>query len=148
MLKNLLILSIFLLCGWPLWAAGTIEEYPPGGDLNGPRLAQVKAECLQAEVKGPWRSLHLRYRDVWRGQKRTFLWSAQSYTNPDGSLAYAVVLGEARSKGTLSYVLAGGSASVFVEGLGEEDRDDRYRVVYSGLQRYLKEHDAEGRLKP
>lgn len=141
---------------WVLWAclvlvaaaAGKIDEFAAAGKFNGKLLTQVRRENLQEGVKGPLRSLHLRYRDSWKGKSRTFLWSAQSYTNPDGTPAYALVLTEQKPDGKLFTLLAGGSVDITLGDLGEEDPDDRYRVVYKALNAYLRDHKVEQRLRP
>ena len=127
-------------------AAGSIDIYPEGASTNANKLAQVRKENLQAAARGPAHSLHLRYRDVWRGKKRTFVWSAQSYTDPDGAVSYAVVLKQvAPVKLDLLYA---GCSSLDLKNFGEEDPDDRYRVVYSALDAYLRSHQAIEQLKP
>ena len=128
-------------------AAASVDIFPKGASLNAQRLAQVRRDYLQPEARGPLKSVHLRYRDVWRGQQRTFVWSAQSYTNPDGALAYGMVLGQVKPKG-VDYVVAAGCNSLSLDRLGGEDPDGRYQVVYRALQGYVREHNLTGQLQP
>lgn len=127
-------------------AAGSIDIYPEGASLNASRLAQVRKENLQVAARGPARSLHLRYRDMWKGKKRTFVWSTQSYTDPDGAVSYAVVLKQIAP--VRLDVMYAGCSSLDHKNLGEEDPDDRYRVVYRALDSYLRSHNSIEELKP
>ncbi len=142
------IVLLCLVCLLPIRAAGTVDEYPAAAALTKVHLAQVRRESLQAGATPLGRSAHLRYRDVWQGKPRLFVWSAASYTNPDGGLAYAVVLAQTQPKGALKVLLAAGSTSLSFPELGEEDPDDRYRVVYAALDRYIADHHVAARLRP
>lgn len=134
-----------LLCGLAL-AAGLVEESPQAARSNAAALSQVRRDNLQSGVRGPLGSLHLCYRDSWKGKKRTFLWSAQSFENPDGTLAYALVLRQVEPK-PVDLVL-GGSTTLSLGDMGGEDPDDRYRVVYAAFEDYLRRHPPGKRLKP
>lgn len=141
----LILLSTFVLASL-VQAAGSIDIYPEGATINATKLAQVRKENLQVEARGPAHSLHLRYRDVWRGKKRTFVWSTQSYTNPDGAVSYAVVLKQVEP--VRLDLLYAGCSSLDLKNFGEEDSDDRYRVVYNALDAYLRSHKSIEQLKP
>ena len=144
--KWLVALLALLVLGVPGRTSGSVDVFPEGATLNASQLAQIRRNYLMAEAQGPYHSLHLRYRDVWKGQKRTFLWSAQSFSNPGGGVAYAVVLRQTQPK-PVNLVL-GGTASLNLKDFGGEDPDDRYIVVYQTLDAYLKSHKVEGNLKP
>lgn len=124
-----------------VWAAGTVDPFEQGFKMHEGRLAQVRKENLQAGVRGPLGVRVLRYRDVWKGQKRTFLWSAQKFENPDGTPAYAVVMTELLAGGKQKLMMAGGSAGLTVFDGGEEPR--RYSIVYEAVNRYIREQKLE-----
>jgi hypothetical protein len=122
-------------------AAGTVEAFPDGLKWHQARLAQVRKENLQAGVRGPLATRVLRYRDVWKGKKRTFVWSAQKFENPDGTIAYAVVMTELLPDGKQKLMMAGGSMALTLVDGGEEE--PRYEVVYRAVNAYIRQHKLE-----
>ena len=74
------------------------------------------------------------------------MWSTQSYTNPDGAVSYAVVLKQVEP--VRLDLLYAGCSSLDLKNFGEEDSDDRYRVVYNALDAYLRSHKSIEQLKP
>lgn len=140
-MKRLLI-SLLLFSQVAL-AAGTIDSYPEGEKLHQARLAQVHQDNLLVGVKGPLATQVLRYRDIWKGQKRTFVWSAQKFENPDGTTAYAVVFTQLLPNGRQKLLMAGGSAGLEVAYSDEEE--PAYLVVYEGINRYIRQAKLEER---
>ena len=136
-----LLLLCFLLFSSLVLAAGTVEPYAEGLKLHQNRLAQVRRENLQAGVRGPLGVRVLRYRDTWKGQKRTFIWSAQKFENPDGTIAYAMVMTELLAGGKQNLMMAGGSTGLALGDSGEEM--PRYAVVYEAVNRYIREQKLE-----
>lgn len=128
-----------------LAAVGLIDQNPEVPPETSAKLVEVRRESLQKGVRGPLRSIHLRYRDVWHGKRRKFLWSAESYLNPDGTIAYAIVVAEEK-QGRLNFLVSGGASSLRGDYSGEEGRE--YQVVYEGLNRYILDHRLEDQLKP
>ena len=125
-----------LLLSTLVLAAGTVEAFPGGEKWHQARLAQVRKENLQSGVRGPLATRVLRYRDVWKGQKRTFVWSAQKFENPDGTTAYAVVMTQLLADGKQKLMLAGGST--YLELVGDDD--PHYQMVYNALNDYIRQH--------
>ena len=112
-----------------------------------PKLAAARKDSLQASVKGPIKSLHIRHTDTRKGQKRTFFYSVQSYRNTDGSASYAFVLVQQTPKG-LKDLGHGGSSSIYLFEEEDEYGDSPYLEAYKAINRYLKAQGAEQQLKP
>lgn len=131
-----------------LWATGTIDVFQAGSKQQAALLAKVRKENIQSASKGPLKSLHLRYRDLWAGKSRTFLWSAQSFIDSDGHVSYALVISEVLSKGNPKILVAAGTSGLSLAGLAETEEDEGYQVVYEAFDDYVKKHGILEKLHP
>ncbi len=123
-------------------AAGSVDRYPAGGPANRQKLAQSRREYLIASAQGPFKSVHLRYRDE---KGRTFLFSAQSFKLADGSPTYVLVLGEVKPKG-MNYLISAATVTLRTnQGDGERDT---YTPVYEAIDRYIVQNKLEKELQP
>lgn len=145
-LKQLAFTFLLAICLLPSAWADTANS-PEGAKLLAPKLAAARKDSLQASVKGPIKSLHIRHTDTRKGQKRTFFYSVQSYRNTDGSASYAFVLVQQTPKG-LKDLGHGGSSSIYLFEEEDEYGDSPYLEAYKAINRYLKAQGAEQQLKP
>jgi hypothetical protein len=138
-----LLLALLLTVG--VLAAGSVERYAAGGAANRQKLAQSRQEYLTASARGPFKSVHLRYRDEKAGKPRTFLFSAQSYKLTDGTTSYVLVLGEVGPQ-SMNYLVSAATMTLRTnQGDGEQDA---YTGVYEAIDRYIVQNKLEKQLQP
>jgi len=135
-----LLFTLLLTVG--VLAAGSVDRYPAGGPANRQKLAQSRQEYLVASATGPFKSVHLRYRDE---KGRTFLFSAQSFKLTDGSTSYVLVLGEVKPKG-IHYLIS--AATVTLRTNQGDGSRDAYTPVYEAIDRYIVQNKLEKELRP
>ena len=127
---------VFLFLSTMVMAAGTIDSYPEGEKFHQAYLLEIRQNNLQPGVKGPLATKTLRYRDIWQGKKRTFLWTAQKFEDPDGDISYAVVLTQLLAGGKQQLLTAAGQTELDLA--YSDELEPAYSIVYEGLNRHFK----------
>jgi hypothetical protein len=139
MMRTLLIFVLLLLIA-PVTAAGTIDSFPDGEKFHRTFLSQARG-LLQEEARGPLDTRVLRYRDVFNGEKRTFLWTAQKFENPDGHKSYIIVFTQLFPGGRQEILTSGGFSSL------EMDYSDELEPAYGTVYDQFNQHIRASRLR-
>lgn len=130
------LILVFLLLTTLAMAAGTIDSFPEGEKFHREYLSQAR-DLIQEEAKGPLATRVLRYRDIFNGEKRTFLWTAQKFENPDGRASYIMVFTQLLPDGRQEIMTAGGYSDLQL--IYSEELEPAYSIVYDQLNRYIRE---------
>lgn len=125
---------LMLLLAAPLMASGTIDSFPEGEKYHQTFLAEARS-YLQDEAKGPLATRTLRYRDVLKGEKRTFLWTAQRFENPDGRPSYVLVFTQLFPDGRQELQTAGGFSDLYMP--YSDELESSLMTVYDQLNRHI-----------
>lgn len=136
MIRTRFLISFLLLLTLLATAAGTIESYPEAEKSHRSYLTEAR-NYLQKEAKGPLETRTLRYRDVLAGEKRTFLWTAQRFENPDGRPSYIMVLTRLLPDGSQELHTAGGFSDLYLA--YSDELEPALTTVYDQLNRHIRE---------
>ena len=131
---NRFLTFLLLLLTAPAMAAGTIDSYPEAEKYHQAFLTEARG-YLQDAAKGPLATRTLRYRDVLNGEKRTFLWTAQRFENPDGAPSYVMVLTQLFPDGKQEIQMSGGFSDLYIP--YSDELDSTLITVYDQLNRYI-----------
>jgi hypothetical protein len=125
-------------------ATGRFIPFPQGPKLHRARLLQERKSSLPKGSVGPLKTINLRYDEEVKGEKRTFVWCAESYRSAEGKMLY-LVLGAEYSQGRPVYL---------VDELGptlkthKQIKNPRLVPAFAAWDEYVTKQNLAARLAP